>query len=191
MKLLLLISILFSFSILHAKTISRDYSFKSYQQATDAKYFVKFNMESTKAGIITTGFTGHLKKFNITTNASINTFINTKITFEGKDLDTDSGSRDEKMFEETLNIKKYPTIQIDIPSMVKIGEKNIVNAKMQIRGKIKDVKIEITATIEGGLTVLTGRMDVKISELELPDPSIFIASVRDLIEIRFKVAIQP
>jgi polyisoprenoid-binding protein YceI len=145
-------------------------------------------MESTKAGFITTGFTGVVKKFNTVFNWNGEEFSNTLLKINVKDMDTDNGSRDDKMNEQTFSSDKLPQLVVQIGGPLKAGVHNNVEGLLTVRGKIKEITLNLEITIsEEKDYVIKGTSQMSIKALEIPDPSIFIASVRDRVDLSFQI----
>lgn len=153
-----------------------------------ADCFIKFDMESTKAGFITTGFTGVVKKFNTVFNWNGEEFANTLLKINVKDMDTDNGSRDDKMNEQTFSSDQFPQLVVQIGGPLKPGVHKNVEGLLTVRGKIKEIALNIEITVsEEKDYVIKGSSQMSIKGLEIPDPSIFIASVRDRVDLSFQI----
>ena len=185
--LILLIGFLFATSVFAGKNVSNCVS-ENYNSAMNAECFIKFDMESTKAGFITTGFTGVVKKFSAEFNWNGSEFANTLIKINPRDIDTDNGSRNDKMYEQSFGVDKFAQLVVQIGGPLKAGNHNNVPALLTVRGKIKEITLnmEITVSKENEF-VIKGTSQMSIKELEIPDPSIFIAKVRDSVDLSFQL----
>lgn len=173
---------IFLFSLLLSLTLAeaapQNFQYKDYDEAKIAASFIRFDMESTKFGLLTTGFSGTVKKFSLDQGeASI-------LTFNVVDMDTDNSSRNEKMWEQSFDYKKYPEIKVEILAKPVEGEQTL-KAKIFLRGYSKEFPVKVTVTKTDAGLLAKGSAVLKISELEIPDPSIAIAKVRDEINLEF------
>lgn len=169
----------------------RQFKSKDYEEALAAADFIHFDMESTKVGVITTSFTGVVKEFTLRYTPEKEKIKSIGLDFLVKDLDTDSDGRNEKMQHECLDMNKYPKISVNLGHEVTIKEGTIHSwALMKIRGKSKKIKLDITIKKENESYIVSGQSNVRLSELEIPDPSIAVASVDDQVKISFKFKIK-
>ncbi|OUS00207.1 hypothetical protein A9Q84_03210 [Halobacteriovorax marinus] len=185
MKILLLLLISFNLSATEIKFTSAD-----YDQALENKSTIIFDMESTKAGFITSGFKGVAKSFSVDFKRVGDTFKDVKITIPVSAMDTDIDARNEKMYEECFDFKNNQNIIVKFKSAYLLGFNGIQKGSILIRGKWFDIDLKIDSKMVGGVTLINGSSSLSIKDLEIPDPSIWIASVRDLIELTFKIEIK-
>ncbi|MBI2521150.1 MAG: YceI family protein [Bdellovibrio sp.] len=162
----------------------------NYKEAMTKSNFIKFDMESTKLGFVTTGFTGVAKQFRISFDEQNNTLSKILVVVPVKQMDTDSNGRNEKMWETSLGEPQYPEIKVDLPGPVPLQEGvSTVEGHVQIRGLFYPIKLKLELKKrEGGMTVL-GTSELSISGTKIPDPSIMIAKVRDRIDLSFQLDI--
>ena len=188
---ILLITLLLAFGTQSwAKSVTETYSVKNYEEAEKSPNYIRFDMESTKAGIFTTSFTGLVKQFSVHLNLTKNGAQNINISFNTVQMDTDNGSRNEKMHDYCLEKDKYPTINVRILDPITFNQKKVVNAILNIRGKDKPIKLMTDNTVVDGKATVKGSTVVKLSELEIPDPSILVASVDDKVVLRYNVSFE-
>ncbi len=160
----------------------------NYNAAMKSECFIKFDMESTKAGFITTGFTGVVKKFSTEFNWNGQEFANTLIKIDVKEMDTDNGSRNDKMYEQSFSVDKFSQIVVQIGGPLKPGTHNNVPGRLTVRGKIKEISMNLEISVsEEKDYVIKGSSQMSLKALEIPDPSIFIASVRDRVDLNFQI----
>lgn len=186
MKFYLSFVLLFlSFSIM-AREIA--VSSRNYKEAMAQSNFIKFDMESTKLGLVTTGFTGVAKQFRVSFEEQNNTLSKIVVVMPVKEMDTDTDARNEKMWETSLAMSQHPEIKVDLPGPVPLQEGvSEVEGHVQIRGLFYPIKVKLELKKrEGGMTV-TGNAELTISGTKIPDPSIFIAKVRDRIDLSFRL----
>lgn len=188
MKAFLIVTLtLFSFSVFAGK-VEHNCSSESYAEAMKSDCFIKFDMESTKAGFITTSFTGVVKKFNTFFNWNGEEFANTLLKINVADMDTDNSSRDSKMNDETFSSGKFAELAVQIGGPLKAGVHNNVPGLLTVRGKIKEISLNLEISVSKDKEyVIKGSSQMSIKQLELPDPSIFIASVRDRVDLSFQI----
>ncbi|MBF0365706.1 MAG: YceI family protein [Oligoflexia bacterium] len=198
-KTLVILILLFSINLnLHAKLqaqaiekFEQIYSFKSYNEAEAASDQLLFTMKSTKFGLITTSFQAYVKSFIVSGEVNNDNYQNISIAFPAKSIDTDVDARNEKMLDLCLEEKKYPTITVTIPGPLKLTTANYsdLDATILLRGKNRPFKISFEWKKENNNLIVSGKATLKLSELEIPDPSIAIAKVEDEININFKISL--
>lgn len=186
MKIVLFLAVLFT-TLLEAKEAHFD--FDNFDKASKSSNYIRFDMESTKAGIVTTSFNGFVKKYKINYDIKEKTLSNISVSFKGNHLDTDNESRNKKMYNKCLDTTNYPEIIVKLSESVKLEENKKYKGIIIIRGKSKPIEIDLQTKLVGNQFKVSGSSVVKISELEIPDPSIWIASVRDEIELKFNFLI--
>ncbi|MBL7664424.1 MAG: YceI family protein [Bacteriovoracaceae bacterium] len=185
MLVIMIFCSLFSFSSFATEKI---FAFASYDEAKEAKNYLKFEGESTKLGLVTTDFDGYVKKFKIDYQLTKLKMEKLKVIIEAKSIDTDSGSRNEKMYELCLETKKYPQISFELSKALDMQE-----GKQQVVGilKVRENQVEVPIELEikkseSGYRV-EGETHFSLKELKIADPSISIASVNDKFDIDFDV----
>jgi polyisoprenoid-binding protein YceI len=182
MKLIMLTFILWS---TNSFAETQSFSNVSYKEAKQAESFIRFDMASTKLGLVTTSFDGYVKQFNLQGAIDQEKLISgASIEFAVKELDTDTGARNEKMWDHCLDMKNHPTIRIVLKNEVHIGrDSETIPATIFLRGTEKPVSLsaKATKTAQGVVFDFSGNFSIK--ELGIPDPSILIASVRDSIKV--------
>lgn len=160
----------------------------NYTAAQKAPNYVKFESTSTKLGFITTSFDGQAKDIKINYSLDKNILSKLELIIPVKSLDTDSNARNEKMLKEILEAEKYPDIIVTIPNKIALTEgEHEVEMIFAIKDKktAKMVKYKISK-VENKFHI-TGETQLGLKELSLPDPSIAIAKVRDLFDLKFAV----
>jgi len=173
------------------KVISQSYAFKDYDEAYESPIFLKFDMESTKLGLITTDFTGFVKNFSVTGDVQKNIAKKITLSFLIKNMDTDSDGRNEKMWEYCLDFKNHPEIILNSKNPITLNEgQQTVPLWINLRGKKFPIDMDIKLKKEANQILATGNAKAFISKLEIPDPSIAIAEVNDLIKISFHFPIK-
>lgn len=173
---------------LYAKSYKREFKYSDFYQAKTAPSFLRFDMESTKMGMMTTSFHGVAKKFDVNFGLKDNTLTNTVVHFRVEELDTDVNDRNKKMYNLCFEKDKFPDLIVTLNGPYIIGKtKKSVAATMNVRGKNKQIQIMLDITKKGNKLIVTGVSQVSLKALEIPDPSIWIAKVKDKIELRFNL----
>jgi hypothetical protein len=174
---------LFSFDSARAEDFN--FKVKNYKEASQQGTFLKFEMESTKMGLVTTGFTGYVKEFMLSANVSSDKFTDAKIKFEIKSMDTDIDGRNEKMWETCFAYDKHPTIIVEVSGdVVHSPVWKEYPATIDVRGKKHNINVKIKSAQVEGIYKIDLESTVSLKALEIPDPSIIIATVRDTILLR-------
>ncbi len=181
---------LFAFAcILMAPVISdaTTYNFTSenYKAAEKADSHLRFVMRSTKLGIFKSHFNGYVKTFEVQGNVKKNTIeAGALVTFQAKDIDTDIEGRNEKMWDQCLDIKNHPVIQIKLNESINLSESfNTVRATIRVRGEDFPIHLEVKATQADKIITVDIKGEISLEALKIPDPSIAVASVSDTVEI--------
>ncbi len=189
MKFYFLIMLLFSSTILAREKLDLNYS--SYDDALVGPSNITFYMKSTKAGMITTSFEGVAKSFSIHYNSNHKrkklTLRDIHLVIPSRSLDTDNNSRNKKMYEKCLQVDKYNDIQIDIKGPVKFEKEN--KAMITILGKKHEIMVHISKKEGEGKLMLIGQSFLSLKKLEIPDPSIWIATVDDNVIVKFHITL--
>lgn len=180
----LVLLILITFLPLAGIAKMQEFSIGSYDDAKKAESFIRFDMASTKVGLFTSHFSGYVKKFSVEGFEKNNFIENASVQFFVKEMDTDINGRNEKMWDQCLDSNRHPEIKIKI--LEKIAEDDSgkkVPAVITIRGEEHPITLTVKVSkSEKNLTFdLSGELSLK--NLNIPDPSIAIASVRDTVDI--------
>ena len=178
---------MFSVALAQADELAVDFFYQNYEEARNAGSSIEFEVESTKAVFFTSTFIGIIKKFTVATQVEQNKLVKVNIDFAVLDMDTDNESRDIKMYENGFSHSQYPNVNVTFITPLVIGKEIIAEAIVTVRGATKNIKATVDVSRIGETLVINGSSDVKLSVLGIPDPSIMIASVRDLVEIRFNL----
>ena len=109
------------------------------------------------------------------------------------DLDTDVDSRNEKMWNYCLDSKNNSRIRITVLDNIALnGETQTHSATLFIRGKEKPISLKIKAEqISTGDLIIDLNGDLSLKALEIPDPSIVVASVKDEIKLESHLLVKP
>lgn len=184
--------LLVSFKIYSAE-VAKEFNYPSYESALKADNRISFTLESTKLGLITSKVVGVAKKFELKFNKETYTLSQVELSLDPKKFDTDNSPRDSKMYEQTLTVINFPKISIFIPQSITLPlNQTEVDAQINIRGKIHPIKIKMTAAMNENELKVKFDSILGIKELEIPDPSIAIASVKNEITIdgEFKISLK-
>ncbi|MEK6554900.1 MAG: hypothetical protein AABZ31_06660, partial [Bdellovibrionota bacterium] len=97
------------------------HSFKNanYKEAKKAESFLRFDMASTKFGLVTTSFEGFVKNYNLQGQLKGDELLaGASVDFATQDLDTDIDGRNEKMWDYCLDAKNNPSIRITLNNAI-------------------------------------------------------------------------
>lgn len=173
-----------------AQPVAARYNLTSYDQASESPSFIRFQMKSTKMGLITTSFDGFIKDFSIKGMLTKASAEKISVSFPVKAMDTDIDARNEKMHDFCLDAEKNPLIQLRFEDPVNIdGKAQSLEGRIVIRGEEKRIDMDISVTHRAMDFLVHGVARAKLSELGIPDPSIWIASVDEQIDIEFQAII--
>lgn len=172
----------------HAKQFSQVFDLGTYDQALNNKDFIRFDMESTKAGMVTTSFSGVVRIFKVVFEAENNQILKGVVDFKVGALDTDSDGRNEKMYNDCFNLIAHPNLQINFSGPLTYSEKDkLISGKIKLRGYERPITLKLSTLKKGDIIEVKGSSQISLKQLGIPDPSIWIASVRDRVDIHFKV----
>ena len=156
----------------------------NYENGKKGANRIVFNMESTKAGMITTSFQGVVKKASLNYNKQEQGFSDIELTVPVKQIDTDNDARNDKMYDKCFSANKFSDVKVKFSEMITYGKKQ-AKGSILIRGKWFPITIDVDVKSASGKTTVNGSAKLSLKGLEIPDPSIWIASVRDLVELEF------
>ncbi|MBY0414745.1 MAG: YceI family protein [Bdellovibrionales bacterium] len=181
------LSLLFSFEAISSEL---NFNYKNYNEAHKANSFVKFESISTKLGFISSTFDGYALSIKISYDLVGDQVQKLEVIIPVKSLDTDNGSRNEKMWDDILEASKFPEIhsKITAPLTLSEGEKT-VDMLIQIKGKEITRPVKLTVAKKDGKFHVSGSTTLGLKEANIPDPSIAIATVRDSFDLKFDVLI--
>ena len=189
-----ILALCLSFSSAWAEEIRQSFKQDNYQDSMKAPSFLKFDMHSSKMGIISSSFTGVVKEFNIQGDFDKKSErVNAgKIQFNVSAMDTDTDARNHKMWEFCLNHSEFAEINVLLLSPIVLNDKQEqeIDASIDIRGKKKGLVLKLKSERWGDEFIIQGSTDASFSALEIPDPSIFIAKMQDAFKINFKVLLK-
>lgn len=169
--------------------VEQSFTYKSYEDALKAPNYLKFDMESTKAGLLTTSFEGFVKTFKVKHEKLNDLIKGLEVEFMINALDTDIEGRNEKMHDKCFGKDQFHKIVVKLNDF-KSNSSGDVSAKIKIRGEWKAIVVHVNAKMKGGHLLLEFKSEVGLKSLGIPDPSIFIASVRDRVDLSGKVALK-
>ncbi len=175
--------------ILWAKEIN--YHFVDYNEAKKSSNFLKFESESTKLGLVTTSFDGYAKKFKIIYERKNNQITKLQVIVDANSLDTDNDSRNEKMFGKCLESNKYHQITYDLTKPIGLNKTEAqAEGLLKIRGKKLNTPLNLSIVKAQQKYTVSGSAKFSLTQFEIPDPSISIASVKDEFDLFFKIELE-
>lgn len=185
----------FSIALLSFSAKSKTYFFESdnFEKAELADSFLNFRIKSTKVGLFSSTVAGFVKSFKAQADFTPNkkSLKGITLTFNPKDMDTGNQDRDEKLHNFCFEAEKYPIVSIHIPSKINLGETlRKVPALMTVRGKTKNIFLDLRIVKSNGKVTAFGSSRLSLSALEIPDPSITVASVDDKIHVDFNIVLE-
>lgn len=179
----------FAFLPLYAAEVNVHNS--SYDEAKKNPNFLKFQSTSTKLGFITTSFDGYAKDFKVTYDEKEEMISHLEINFAVKSFDTDNKSRDEKMHNEIMDAEKFPNLKAIFSGQLHLmtGDQNI-NMTFTVKDKTISRPVLLNLVKKDEKWYVTGKTKIGLQEMNLPDPSIAIAKVRDQFDIEFGLSLE-
>jgi hypothetical protein len=85
-----------------------------------------------------------------------------------------------------------PAFKYSTPEVVAQADKAwLKNIDHSVRRVKKKVKVNLTLkTQDGGHYLVEGESEMSLQDLEIPDPSILVATVHDKVRVKFKATIE-
>lgn len=191
-----LIYALITFSLINFTIEAQPFKTENFDTAKKDKQYLKFTGTSTKFGFVSTDFDGYAKEFNTaftTENQGGKKILSTiKVEIQAASLDTDNSSRDEKLHTKCLNTETYKTIIAELNEKVELKEttEQKTNLKLTIRNNTISIPAiySIKQLPEGYEISFTTQFSFK--DVEIPDPSIAIAKLQDVIKLSGKLLLK-
>jgi polyisoprenoid-binding protein YceI len=186
MKKIIFILYLFSSSLFAAPLAQKTFHTNHFIEAKKAESFLKFKNTSKQLGFIKHEYEGYALDFKIQFQANKDHYTDLKVDIPVNSIDTDNADRNKKMREFCFESNKYPYLTISSNSPIKFSEKEqIVEAQINLRGIEKPIQISLQADTKE----IRGNARLSFKALEIPDPSIAIASIQDDIFVDFKIVL--
>lgn len=178
-----LLAVVFFECIGQARTV--EFDFVNYEGASKATSFLRFDMSSTKLGLITTSFQGFVKKFAVKGDVKGEKIVSgATVEFAVRDLDTDIDGRNEKLWNQCLDQEHHGQIKLALEGEIPIDGVDVdLPGQIYLRGYSKPIVVKIRATRRGNNLEVVLSTKLSIKELNIPDPSIVVASVKDEIAV--------
>jgi polyisoprenoid-binding protein YceI len=151
-----------------------------------ADTYLRFVLHSRKAGFINTAVEGYVRDFHVSYEWTGDAARRAQAHFATRELRTDNSGRDEKMWTRCLDADRYPEIEVQLDGDVPVGRSVDVPGRIRIRGAWHSLRLSAHVQRAHGTLVLGGEATVKLSELDIPDPSIWIAKVDDTVQLVFQ-----
>jgi polyisoprenoid-binding protein YceI len=184
-KLITIISSIFlSFNLLAAPLTQKTFHQNNFNDAKKADSFLKFKNASKEFGLITHEYEGYALDFKIQYQIKKDQFTDIKVEIPVNSIDTDNNDRNKKMKDFCFESSNYPYLAITTNSPLKMtDEEQVIDGKINVRGLDKPIQI----TLKANAKEFSGKAKLSFKDLEIPDPSIAIASIKDEIFVNFKV----
>ncbi len=178
MIFLLFVQFCYAFTLTRGET--------NFEQAAKSANFIRFQIDSKKLGLFSSSFEGYAKQFTVTAKVKGDTVEKATLVIPVKQISTDLYARDDQMWNFCFEEKTYPEIKVEITNQVLAkGQEKLVPAKVTIRGKEKEVQVSLKNSSDSKKVRYEGTTHLSFSLLEIPDPSIGVASVKDAIDVTF------
>jgi polyisoprenoid-binding protein YceI len=172
---------------LSAEDLSRKFYFSNFDQAEKSSNYLRFDMKSTNVWILNNNFHGFVKDFAIDIRGLEKGSISkVHLSFDVTTMDTDNRRRNKKMHDYCLAKKDHPQIVVDTKSPIAIDDcQHKVLASINVRGKEKQIELDLKVKKSDKRLGFSGMSPLDLSKLEIPKPSIFLAKVKDQVNVSF------
>jgi polyisoprenoid-binding protein YceI len=179
-----ILSLSFTLNLFAAPLSQKTYHQNTFKEAQKAESFLKFKNASKEFGLITHEYEGYALDFKIQFQIRKDQFTDLKVDIPVNSIDTDNSDRNKKMREYCFESAQYPYISITSNTPLKISdEEQVIEGKINVRGLDKPIQI----TLKANAKEFSGKAKLSFKDLEIPDPSIAIASIKDDIYVEFKI----
>ena len=122
------------------------------------------------------------------------------ITISADDLDTDNDTRDKRMKDKFLEVKKYPRIDFtstDVTSLLRREEIILfqtgkpltidLQGKLVLHGVTKIITVETTLTLVGERLIAEGKTTLNLKDFNIKNPSMMFLRVSNEVQVTFHV----
>jgi polyisoprenoid-binding protein YceI len=184
MKKIIFSLFLLSFNLFATPLVQKTFHTNQFSEAKKAKNYLKFKNSSKQFGFINHEYEGYALDFKIQFQINKDQFTDLKVEIPVNSLDTDNSDRNKKMRDFCFESNNYPYLTITSNSPIKFSDQEqIIEAKINVRGTEKPIQISLKAEAKE----MIGNAKLSFKALEIPDPSIAIASIQDDIFVDFKI----
>jgi polyisoprenoid-binding protein YceI len=156
-----------------------------------ADTYLRFVLHSKKAGFINSQVEGYVHDFDVSYDWTGTAATRGDVGFAVRAMRTDNGGRDDKMWSFCLDAEHHPRVQLTLDGDIPLGRRVEVPARIYIRGAWHPLRVTAELQRAEDKLIVAGAATVKLSELNIPDPSIWIAKVDNTIELTFHVVTPP
>lgn len=112
--------------------------------------------------------------------------IKGKIFFDTLSLVSQKKDRDANMYE-LLNEPKFKTISFDIKNIVRNDANYDINGVVTLNGVSKDITVKSNITEQNNQISFDGGFSFNLTDFNLEPPTMFFLTVRDQIDISYKI----
>ncbi|QKF76647.1 YceI family protein [Arcobacter defluvii] len=112
--------------------------------------------------------------------------IKGKIYFDTLSLVSQKKDRDAHMYE-LLNEPKFKTISFDIKNIVKNDTNYDINGVVTLNGVSKDITVKSNITEQNNQILFDGGFSFNLTDFNLEPPTMFFLTVRNQIDISYKI----
>jgi len=116
------------------------------------------------------------------------------VAIEAKTLDTRIRRRNEIMWEDHLEVDKYPEIRFTLMGLSDVQKEAervrlMLEGELMLHGVTQRLRIPATVSTKNGMFEVEGKTTLKMSDHAIERPSLFFFTVEDEVEVRFKVLV--
>lgn len=115
--------------------------------------------------------------------------IRGQIYFDVLTLVSNKKDRDENMYK-LLNSQKYNKISFEITNIVKNETNYDISGLLNLNGVSKNITVKSNIIEEGNKVVLDGNFSFNLTDFKLEPPTMFFLTVRDQIDITYKISLK-
>lgn len=165
--------------------------YKTYEAAKSAQTYFKFIGRSVKIGLFGSNFDGYVRSGKLTYTREMEKIRDVKFEIDAGTIDTDNGSRNEKMWTKCLRAETYPKILVSSKELFDLSkDTQNLSAEMIVGGVNVPLNLQVVrqqSESSEGSSLWRGTSSFKLSEAKIPDPSIAIANVKDEFKLEFQI----
>ena len=112
--------------------------------------------------------------------------IKGQIFFDTLTMVSTKKDRDDNMYK-LLNVEKYKTVSFEIISVVKNGLNYDINGVLTLSGVSKNITVKSNIIEENGQILLDGGFSFNLTDFKLEPPTMLFLTVRNQIDITYKI----
>lgn len=158
----------------------------NYAEAKRSKNFLRFDMSAKILYFFKNNFSGFVKKLSVSGDFVDSQLRSAVLTFDAKALDTNIQLRNKKIFKQSLDSEKFPTVKVRLLQPIQLnGAQTTTPGTVEVRGLSHPINIQFVTKETPATYVVEGEAVLSLTQLGVPNPSNFFAKLDDKIALVF------